>query len=224
MSALSTLTDAERTERDQLEQVVSAGVMSFIEVGNALLTIADKRLYRETHGSFEPYCREKWGMSARRAYQLCEAAKTVSDVNNCSQSDPELRNNVSQLNARSASELAKVEPEKRAEVLKKAKATGKITAKSIKEISYEDDGLDEEGFIKAPLPMDDKWLNAMGMGDAKDFKPTEPMVTEYYNRLEALVIDALENASEKQLNSMSVYAKAIPGLVRDELKRRKDNK
>jgi hypothetical protein len=117
----SILTDAERDERNQLESVVTGGMKSFVEVGNALLTIAEKRLYRETHGSFEPYCQEKWGMSARRAYQLCEASRVMATVNNCSQIKTESQ----------ARELAKVPAEQRAEVL--AKAGSKPTAKAIRE-------------------------------------------------------------------------------------------
>lgn len=211
----SILSDSERAERDQLEQIVSAGVMSFIEVGNALLTISDKRLYRETHGSFEPYCREKWGMSARRAYQLCEAAKTVATVKNFSQLTTDSQ----------ARELAKVSPAKREAVLEKAKKSGKVTAKAIKEAAQDDPEPTEDGLIPGPPPpVDEKWLAAMGKAEASEFKPSEPMVTEYYNRLEALVNDALENATEKQLNSMAVYAKVIPGLVRDELNQRKVRK
>ena len=123
---MNTLTETERAERDQLESVIAVGIASFVEVGNALLTISEKRLYRETHGSFEPYCREKWSMSARRAYQLCEAAKVVGSVNNCSQITTESQ----------ARELARVPAEKRAEVL--AKAGDKPTARKIREAAIVD--------------------------------------------------------------------------------------
>lgn len=53
---------------------------------------------------------------------------------------------------------------------------------------------------------------------------TEPRVTEYYDRLEALVNDALENASDKQLVSMSVFAATIPKLIKTELAERKQRK
>jgi len=57
-----------------------------------------------------------------------------------------------------------------------------------------------------------------------DFKiediQVEPNVTEYYTRLESLVMDALGNATDKQLRSMSVFAHKIEKLINDELKRR----
>lgn len=121
----SILTDDERAERNELEAVITTGIQSFVEVGTALLTIAEKRLYRETHGSFEPYCQEKWSMSARRAYQLCEAAKVVNSL-------PATVNHGSQItNERQARELAKVDVASRFEVL--AAAGDKPTAKKIRQ-------------------------------------------------------------------------------------------
>ena len=207
----STLTEAERFERDALESIIAYGVMSFVEVGNALLTIAEKRLYRETHGSFEPYCREKWSMSARRAYQLCEASKVVASVNNCSQSVT---------TESQARELAKVEPEQREAVLSEAAANGKLTAKAIRKAARVPVEVASEP-VGAPTTQDAAWLSAMGNPEVK---PTEPCVTEYYTRLERLVEDALENATDKQLNSMSVYAKIIPAKIKEAIQKRKEAK
>jgi hypothetical protein len=41
---------------------------SFREAGEALRDIRDRRLYRETHPTFEAYCRERWGMSGTQAH------------------------------------------------------------------------------------------------------------------------------------------------------------
>ncbi|MEU4823116.1 hypothetical protein AB0H37_14695 [Actinomadura sp. NPDC023710] len=49
-------------------------------VGNALLRIRDGRLYRADFGTFEEYCRERWGFSDSRARQLIGAAQTVTTV------------------------------------------------------------------------------------------------------------------------------------------------
>ena len=45
------------------------------------------RLNRSHHSTFESYCREKWGMARRTAYQMIDAAEVVSnlDVRNCAQ-------------------------------------------------------------------------------------------------------------------------------------------
>jgi len=74
------LTDPERSRLAELEEVVERGLTTFVEVGNALLEIRDQRLYRETHSTFEAYCRERWGFVASRARQLIAAAKTVTVV------------------------------------------------------------------------------------------------------------------------------------------------
>jgi len=41
------------------------------------LEIRDGRLYREPHGTFEVYCRERWGWSRIHAHRQIEAAKVA---------------------------------------------------------------------------------------------------------------------------------------------------
>lgn len=71
------MTFAVASRLDALEGVIERGLATFVEVGEALLEIRDSRLYRETHGTFEDYCRERWGMSRPRAYNLIDAAKVT---------------------------------------------------------------------------------------------------------------------------------------------------
>jgi len=49
----------------------------------------------------------------------------------------------------------------------------------------------------------------------------EPRVTEYYEKLERVMFDAINNATDKQLASMGVYAALLPKIIKDELNRRK---
>lgn len=60
-----------------LETVIERGLATFVEVGEALLEIRDSRLYRDTHGSFEDYCRERWGFSESRASRLIAASEVA---------------------------------------------------------------------------------------------------------------------------------------------------
>lgn len=53
-----------------------------MDAGRALTVIRDARLYRETHATFEAYCRERWQMSRPRAYQLISAAGMSTTVDN----------------------------------------------------------------------------------------------------------------------------------------------
>ena len=119
---------SEREDLARLETIVDHGLTGFVQVGNALIEISNRRLYRETHATFAEYCATRWQMSARRAYQLCEAAEVVNalpeNVNNCSQSQI--------TNEGQARELAKVEPARRVQVLEAAAGQGTVTASTIR--------------------------------------------------------------------------------------------
>src|ERR1051326_8938947 len=94
MAALASLsrdmTTPEIYEFSRCENIIQKGLDTFVEVGAALITIRDKRLYRATHATFELYCVQRWQMTARRAHQLCAASAVVNNllmagkVNNCS--------------------------------------------------------------------------------------------------------------------------------------------
>jgi hypothetical protein len=90
----------------ELEAVVDRGVRTFVEVGLALGEIRDRRLYRETHATFEDYLRERWRMSRPRAYELMRGAQAVEVVSAMADIEPPP-------NARVARELAPLldEPE-----------------------------------------------------------------------------------------------------------------
>jgi len=70
----------ELSRLEQLEEVIERGKETFVEVGMALLEIRDQRLYKESHSSFDSYCRERWGMSRIHAHRLIDAADTVSKL------------------------------------------------------------------------------------------------------------------------------------------------
>ena len=73
------LSEAEIKELHYHEVTIKGGLGTFFDVGKALAQIRQKRLYRETHGSFEAYCREKWDMSRMHAHRLVAAAE-IRDV------------------------------------------------------------------------------------------------------------------------------------------------
>lgn len=64
----------------ECEIVIKRGLSTFVEVGSALLEIRDARLYRESHGTFEDYCRERWNFSRKRAYDLTAAAEVTAEL------------------------------------------------------------------------------------------------------------------------------------------------
>lgn len=106
---------------ETLESVIEQGKQTFIDVGRALLEIRDSRLYRENYKTFEDYCREKWGWSRPRAYQLIDAASlsTIVDIQNEAQ-------------AREFTPL-RDQPELMSEVWQEVSSNGAPTAERIRE-------------------------------------------------------------------------------------------
>jgi len=52
-----------------------------LDIGKALKVIRDKRLYRETHKTFEKYLRDRWDMDRKYGYYLIEYAEMAENVN-----------------------------------------------------------------------------------------------------------------------------------------------
>src|SRR4051794_4998693 len=68
-------------ELGHLENVIARGRQTFVEVGEALLAIRERRGYRAAgFATFEEYLRERWGWSRQRGYQLIQAAHVVADI------------------------------------------------------------------------------------------------------------------------------------------------
>lgn len=72
------LTPGERGRLTELEKVIEHGKQHFLDVGRALLTIREEKLYRPL--TFEQYCEDRWQFSIQRANQLMTAVKTETRV------------------------------------------------------------------------------------------------------------------------------------------------
>jgi hypothetical protein len=73
----------ELSEREDLaacEATIHASLSSFGKLGSALAIIHLKRLYRETHPSFEAYCTQRWGISKVHAHRLIQGAGVYSNL------------------------------------------------------------------------------------------------------------------------------------------------
>ena len=75
------LTAEERATLKRLEEKIQAGLVQLMDAGLALSAIRDQQLYREQFETFDAYCQARWKMTARRAYQLIEAAGVAENVN-----------------------------------------------------------------------------------------------------------------------------------------------
>lgn len=126
----------ERSRLYQLEETIRQGLNTFVDVGNALLEIRDKRLYRQEYSTFEEYCREQWNMSRPRAYQLIDAANVVTNLSTIVDKFPIIESQ--------ARPLASLEPEEQVEAWKRVitstpegNVTAKIVLKAVKEVEQE---------------------------------------------------------------------------------------
>lgn len=127
LATLQNLTPIEQSELSRLESIIEKGQQTFVEVGAALMEIRDSGLYK-MHGTFEIYCKERWGYSRPRAYQLIESAKVKENLSTIvdkptheSQTRP----------------LAHLEPEQQKEVWQKAVETapnGRVTAEHVQDV------------------------------------------------------------------------------------------
>jgi hypothetical protein len=133
----------ERLRLIELELVVEQGLQTFYEVGKALEEIRAQKLYRETDPTFEAYCRNKWNIARRTAYQLIDAAKVMENLAEIEGKKPTKESQVRP--------LAKLDPELQIKVWEEAlemATNGKPTGASIKRLV--DKHLSSEGESTKP--------------------------------------------------------------------------
>jgi hypothetical protein len=107
---LEDITIEESSDFIRLEKIIERGLATFHEVGNALMEICDRRLYRIEHRTFEAYCRDKWKMGRTYAHRLMNGAATCEML-------PAGNKPVTERQVRP---LAKLPPEKRPEAWQRA--------------------------------------------------------------------------------------------------------
>lgn len=74
------LTTAEEKRKEELVRIVKDGLNKFIEVGMALAEIRDKKLYRNTHQTFEEFVNNTFSIGIRYAQMLMQGTKTVENL------------------------------------------------------------------------------------------------------------------------------------------------
>lgn len=79
MSASVELSTSEVAAHAADEEIIAAGLATFVEVGRALIRIRERRSYLLTHSSFGAYIRDRWRFNAPYAYNLIAGAE-VYDV------------------------------------------------------------------------------------------------------------------------------------------------
>lgn len=64
----------------ELEEIIERHLVGFMEVGKALLEIRTDKLYRETHPTFEAWCKLRFNIGRRRAYELMAATEVRDEL------------------------------------------------------------------------------------------------------------------------------------------------
>jgi hypothetical protein len=67
---LHPLDDVERATLKACEATIEDHIGAWVNVTNAMLEVAERRLYRETHSTFEAYLTDRWGISRQQGHRL----------------------------------------------------------------------------------------------------------------------------------------------------------
>ena len=80
---LAPLTHHEERRLHECEVIITEGLNTFMEVGQALAEINNRRLYRSDFKTFEAYAHQRWGIKRQRAYELMgasEVSRNLSEI------------------------------------------------------------------------------------------------------------------------------------------------
>ncbi len=192
MNTEESLTKVESVTLEECEQVIRAGLATFVEVGNALLSIRDNRLYRISHRTFEAYCKGKWKMTPQYANRLVAAASSVKNLETIV-SKPTRESQVRP--------LTKLEPEQQKQAWEHAVSTagGEPTSKQVEEavMEFNSQNTTQEPTIPEPPISDGKFNNLVPKrGSFKDWQ-----------RLKVFANEVKQIASQMQLLHVDVENK-----------------
>src|SRR5206468_225623 len=74
------LSQQEKIRLRSLVQKVEHGVSTFLEVGAALIELRSSRLYRETHSTFESFCRDTFGLARSTCDGMIRSASVAQTL------------------------------------------------------------------------------------------------------------------------------------------------
>jgi len=63
-----------------LEKVIHLSQLGYVESGEALKQIRDRKLYKDEYNTFEEYCEKRWGYCRQTAYEFMDAAAVAANV------------------------------------------------------------------------------------------------------------------------------------------------
>jgi hypothetical protein len=94
------------------------------EMAARLKEIQTDKLWEGEYTSFEDYCQKRWGFGRSRACQILGAENTRLFLADVAKDEPEVLQNVNEMNEGQLRVIAQVEPEKRLDVIRKAISDG----------------------------------------------------------------------------------------------------
>lgn len=74
------LSEPESADLARLEAGIDRARRSFVEAGDALAEVRDRRLYRADYPTFEAYCKSRWGYTPRYGNMLVASAAVVREL------------------------------------------------------------------------------------------------------------------------------------------------
>ena len=128
MKATLPLSCRDREDLAEYVAVIDRGVNTFAEVGLALASIRDRKLYRQEADTFEEFCLLHWAMTARHGRRMIDAYEVVANL----QSGP-----IGPVPANEAQcrPLAALDPADQRAAWQEANADGRATAKKVAQIA-----------------------------------------------------------------------------------------
>ena len=142
----SSLSESEIKERNELENTVS---QAFFLAGQALKTLRNKRLYRETHSTFEAYVKDRFDFKKSAAYYLINASEVVENLKRPQFVDKNQNQTILPSKESQCRPMSKLSPEEQRQVWSSAveKAGGKVpSGRIIKEVVNEIKGVKSKMF------------------------------------------------------------------------------
>lgn len=131
MSATELVSTTEQEDFARLDGVVRRGLATFVEIGEALREIRDRKLYRIGFGTFEAYMSHEHGLSRQRGYHLIDAAAVTSELSTIVDKTPQNEAQCRELLAYDDADRQEVWQQ----VVEESERTGKpITARLINEV------------------------------------------------------------------------------------------
>lgn len=130
------LSAQEELRLEQLEKVVVENFQTFVQVGQALAEIRERKLYRVKALTFEKYCKELFDIAKSRAYELISAAEVVQNVRHGGRFGGD-EERFLPLNERQVRPLAKLNPEQQVSVWNaviESAPKGKVTASHVNNV------------------------------------------------------------------------------------------